>query len=79
MTEFEAAALGQIPFFSRLPPEELERLAAEMGVLELPAGAVLFRAGDPGDLERALGPLQGFIRHERYREAPHEAPHRAIR
>jgi len=49
MTEFRAEALGQIPFFSRLPPEELERLAAEMGTLELPAGAVLFRAGDPGD------------------------------
>ncbi|RPI53082.1 MAG: hypothetical protein EHM56_07640, partial [Chloroflexi bacterium] len=49
MTECAAEMLAKVPFFSRLPPEELERVAAEMGTLELPGGAVLFRAGDPGD------------------------------
>ena len=49
MTQCAAELLAQVPFFSRLSREELERVSAEMGTLELPAGTILFRAGDPGD------------------------------
>jgi len=49
MVQCAAELLAQVPFFCRLPLPELERLAAEMGCLELPGGAILFRAGDPGD------------------------------
>lgn len=41
--------LGRIPFFTNLPPEELDRLVAEMPVVNLNAGDILFREGDPGE------------------------------
>ena len=50
MTEFEAAALGQIPFFSRLPPEELERLAAEVESKGIGAGPGTPEGVDAGSL-----------------------------
>jgi phosphoserine phosphatase RsbU/P len=60
-----ADLLANVPLFSSLPHEELERLAAEMGTLELPGGAILFRTGDPGDrfyvvVEGALEVIQAL-------------------
>ena len=41
--------LARVPLFHGLPREELERLAAELYVVVLPAGALLFREGEAGD------------------------------
>lgn len=41
--------LAQVPLFHNLPPAELERLAGELRVVALPAGAILFREGEAGD------------------------------
>jgi phosphoserine phosphatase RsbU/P len=41
--------LARIPFFTDLPPEELDRLVAEMAIVNLNSGDVLFREGDPGE------------------------------
>lgn len=41
--------LAQIPFFTDLPPDELDRLMTELAVVNLQAGEILFREGDPGD------------------------------
>jgi serine phosphatase RsbU (regulator of sigma subunit) len=41
--------LANIPFFTDLPPEELDRLVAEMDIVNLNAGDILFREGDPGE------------------------------
>lgn len=41
--------LARIPFFTDLPPEELDRLVTEMDVVNLNAGDILFREGDPGE------------------------------
>lgn len=41
--------LAQVPIFENLPRSELQRLATEMNVVDLPAETVLFRKGDPGD------------------------------
>ncbi len=41
--------LARIPFFTHLPPEELDRLVTEMDVVNLNSGDVLFREGDPGE------------------------------
>jgi phosphoserine phosphatase RsbU/P len=41
--------LARIPFFTDLPTEELDRLVAEMGVVNMNSGDILFREGDPGE------------------------------
>ena len=41
--------LARIPFFTSLPPEELDRLVAELDVVNLHSGDILFREGDPGE------------------------------
>ena len=41
--------LGRIPFFTSLPPEELDRLMTDMDVVNLSSGELLFREGDPGE------------------------------
>lgn len=41
--------LARIPFFTDLPPEELDRLIAELDVVNLGSGDILFREGDPGE------------------------------
>ncbi len=41
--------LARIPFFTALPPDELERLVAELDVVNLDSGDILFREGDPGE------------------------------
>jgi phosphoserine phosphatase RsbU/P len=41
--------LAKIPFFTDLPDDELDRLAAELEVVNLKSGEILFREGDPGE------------------------------
>jgi serine phosphatase RsbU (regulator of sigma subunit) len=41
--------LAQIPFFTVLPREEIDRLVAELDVVNLNSGDILFREGDPGE------------------------------
>jgi len=41
--------LAQIPFFTDLPGVELDRLMAELDVVNLKSGEILFREGDPGE------------------------------
>jgi serine phosphatase RsbU (regulator of sigma subunit) len=41
--------LANIPFFTSLPEEELDRLITELDVLNLKSGDVLFKEGDPGE------------------------------
>lgn len=41
--------LAKIPFFTDLPNDELDRLAAELEVVNLKSGEILFREGDPGE------------------------------
>jgi len=44
-----ANLLAQIPLFTDLPPEELERLVAALDTKEMQPGEILFREGDPGE------------------------------
>ncbi len=41
--------LSRIPFFTNLPPEELDRVMAGLEVVNLKPGEILFREGDTGD------------------------------
>jgi phosphoserine phosphatase RsbU/P len=41
--------LAQIPFFTDLPTDELDRLLTELDVVNLNSGDILFREGDPGE------------------------------
>lgn len=41
--------LARIPFFTSLPPDELDHLMSELEVLNLASGEILFREGDPGE------------------------------
>ncbi|HSB01146.1 MAG TPA: SpoIIE family protein phosphatase [Anaerolineales bacterium] len=41
--------LARIPFFTALPPAELDRLTAELDIVRLNPGDILFREGDPGE------------------------------
>lgn len=41
--------LAKIPFFTALPPEELNRLVSELEVVNLKSGDILFHEGDPGE------------------------------
>ncbi|MDQ4030606.1 MAG: cyclic nucleotide-binding domain-containing protein, partial [Actinomycetota bacterium] len=47
--EAELALLRRLPIFAPLPAETVEPLAARLARTELPAGTLVFRAGDPGD------------------------------
>jgi serine phosphatase RsbU (regulator of sigma subunit) len=44
-----ANLLANIPFFTDLPPDELDRLMAELDVVNLKSGEILFHEGDPGE------------------------------
>lgn len=41
--------LAQIPFFTDLPPDELDRLVNELAVVNLKPGEILFHEGDAGE------------------------------
>ena len=41
--------LARIPFFTSLPPSELDRLMKELDVVSLNSGDILFHEGDPGE------------------------------
>jgi cyclic nucleotide-binding protein len=45
----EVGLLESIPIFSPLPEPALERLASQLVPIDVPAGTVLIRQGDPGD------------------------------
>jgi len=45
----EIALLRSLPLFAELPAPAIEGLAAALTPVEVPAGAVLIRQGDPGD------------------------------
>ena len=45
----DAALLTAVPLFERLDEEERALLAAQLEVVEVPAGETLFKRGDPGD------------------------------
>lgn len=60
--------LAQIPFFTDLPMDELDRLMSELEVVNLKSGEILFREGDvgehlyivvSGELEIVMGPETG--------------------
>ena len=53
--ELELALLRGIPIFAPLPPVTLEQLASHLSRLSVPAGRVVFRRGDPGDLFYMIG------------------------
>ncbi len=45
----ELALLRSLPMFAPLPAQVIERLAANLVALEVPAGTVIIQQGDPGD------------------------------
>jgi MFS family permease len=53
--ESELALLRDIPIFAPLPPVTLEQLASHLSRVRVPAGEVVFRRGDPGDLFYVIG------------------------
>ena len=50
----EIALLRSLPLFAKLPGPAIEALAASLTPVELPAGSVLIRQGDPGDAYYAI-------------------------
>jgi hypothetical protein len=50
----EIALLRSLPLFAELPAPAIEGLAAALTPVELPAGAVLIRQGEPGDAYYAI-------------------------
>ena len=50
----EIALLRSLPLFAELPAPAIEGLAAALVPVQLPAGAVLIRQGDPGDAYYAI-------------------------
>ena len=48
-SEEERARFAKVPFFSRLGPAELDRLAAKLVTGHVSAGEFVFQAGEPGD------------------------------
>ena len=53
--ESELALLRVIPIFAPLPPMTLEQLASRLSHVSVPAGQVVFRQGEPGDLFYVIG------------------------
>ncbi len=49
------ALLRAIPIFAPLPPMTLEQLASHLSHVSVPAGQVVFRQGEPGDLFYVIG------------------------
>jgi putative peptide zinc metalloprotease protein len=45
----ERAELAALPFFRGLEPQELDRIAPRLITVRVPAGAAVFKEGDPGD------------------------------
>ena len=45
----ELALLRSLPMFAPLPAQVIERLATNLVTLEVPAGTIIIRQGDPGD------------------------------
>jgi len=65
MNEMSVNLLAEIPFFTDLPMEELDRLISELEVVNLKSGEILFREGEvgehlyivvSGELEILMGP-----------------------
>jgi MFS family permease len=53
--ESTLALLRGIPIFAPLPPVTLEQLASLLSRVDIPAGEVIFRRGDPGDRFYVIG------------------------
>jgi CRP-like cAMP-binding protein len=53
--ESELALLRVIPIFAPLPSMTLEQLASHLSHVSVPAGQVVFRQGEPGDLFYVIG------------------------
>ena len=53
--ESELALLRVIPIFAPLPSMTLEQLAAHLSQVRVPAGQIVFRQGEPGDLFYVIG------------------------
>jgi MFS family permease len=51
----EIALLRSLPLFAELPAPAIEGLAAALTPVDLPAGTVLMREGEPGDAYYAIG------------------------
>jgi serine phosphatase RsbU (regulator of sigma subunit) len=62
--------LRGIPFFSALPQEEFQSLAATIHLRDLPAGSVIFREGDTGDWFLVL--TNGEVEVVKFMETPDE-------
>jgi hypothetical protein len=50
----QIALLRSLPLFAELPPPAIEGLAAALTAVQVPAGTVLIRQGDPGDAYYAI-------------------------
>jgi hypothetical protein len=50
----QIALLRSLPLFAELPPPAIEGLAAALTAMQVPAGTVLIRQGDPGDAYYAI-------------------------
>ncbi len=61
-----AALLADIPLFELLDEQERETLAAQLDVVEHPAGTLLFQVGDPGDALYVVrtGELEIFFKND---------------
>ena len=61
-----AALLADIPLFELLDEQERQTLAAQLDVVEHPAGTLLFKVGDPGDALYVVrtGELEIFFKND---------------
>jgi uncharacterized membrane protein len=62
----EAALLAEVPFFAFLDEEERATLAAQVEIVQHPAGQVVFNVGDPGDSLYVIrsGEVEVFVRND---------------
>ena len=62
----ETALLADVPLFALLDDTERATLATQLDVVELSAGAILFRVGDPGDALYIVrsGELEIFVQND---------------
>jgi CRP/FNR family cyclic AMP-dependent transcriptional regulator len=62
----EAALLAEVPFFAFLNEEERATLAAQVDVVQLPTGRVIFNVGDPGDSLYIIrsGQVEVFVKND---------------
>lgn len=60
----ESTLLAEVPFFTLLDDQEREELAAQVDLVEVPAGQILFNYGDPGGAMYIIrsGEVEVFIK-----------------